>query len=152
MALANWIRPTNSYIVQKRDTGQHAIYGMNFGNPEAPPEPVLEFRTRFPIQSSNMIPLGAWAYTVVTFDVSSLATLFYVNGGQPESMFVLGPPDFSIQEPVDIGGVEGRDERGFRGSIDEVRISSVIRSTDWIAAQYLVMTDTFIIYGLDEKR
>ena len=33
------------------------------------------------------------------------------------------------------------------GKIDEVRISSVARSDDWIAAQYLSMTDSFITYG-----
>ncbi|MCK5806452.1 MAG: DUF2341 domain-containing protein, partial [Lentisphaeria bacterium] len=33
------------------------------------------------------------------------------------------------------------------GKIDEVRISSVARSDDWIAAQYLSMNDSFITYG-----
>jgi len=34
----------------------------------------------------------------------------------------------------------------FDGAIDEVRISDVARSDDWIKAQYLSMTDAFINY------
>jgi hypothetical protein len=33
------------------------------------------------------------------------------------------------------------------GIIDEVRVSFYLRSTNWINAQYLSMTDTFILYG-----
>jgi hypothetical protein len=39
----------------------------------------------------------------------------------------------------------------FQGLLDEVRISATNRSADWIAAQYLSMTDQFIAYGLPES-
>ncbi|MGH7253902.1 MAG: DUF2341 domain-containing protein, partial [Nitrospiraceae bacterium] len=38
----------------------------------------------------------------------------------------------------------------FNNKIDEVRVSSVARSADWIKAQYLSMTDAFITYGSQE--
>jgi hypothetical protein len=37
----------------------------------------------------------------------------------------------------------------FYGSIDEVRVSTVVRSPDWIRAQYLSMIDAFIDWGSD---
>ena len=38
----------------------------------------------------------------------------------------------------------------WNGSIDEIRISDTARSADWVAAQYLSMTDDFIHYGVEE--
>jgi len=37
--------------------------------------------------------------------------------------------------------------RYWEGAMDEIRISSVARSADWMAAQYLSMIDAFITYG-----
>ena len=39
--------------------------------------------------------------------------------------------------------------RDFHGSIDEVRISNVARSDDWIMAEFLSMSDLFITYGME---
>ncbi len=39
---------------------------------------------------------------------------------------------------------------GNAGTIDEVRVSNVVRSPDWVRAQYLSMTDSFIEYGPQE--
>lgn len=38
----------------------------------------------------------------------------------------------------------------YQGSIDEIRISSTVRSLDWIKAQYLSMIDGFISFGPEE--
>ncbi|MBN2325424.1 MAG: DUF2341 domain-containing protein [Spirochaetes bacterium] len=40
----------------------------------------------------------------------------------------------------------------YEGALDEVRISHVARSEDWISAQYLSMTDGFITYGTEQSR
>lgn len=48
----------------------------------------------------------------------------------------------------------GSDESGnnsFTGRIDEMRISDVARTPEWIKAQYLSMTDNFLIYGPEEN-
>jgi hypothetical protein len=37
-----------------------------------------------------------------------------------------------------------------KGIIDEVRISNILRSQDWITAQYLSGSDNFITYGVEE--
>ena len=36
------------------------------------------------------------------------------------------------------------------GNIDEVRISNIARSADWIAAEFLTMNNSFISYGAEE--
>jgi hypothetical protein len=38
----------------------------------------------------------------------------------------------------------------FEGVIDELRISNVVRSADWIAAQYLSLNDSLISFGIEE--
>jgi hypothetical protein len=50
-----------------------------------------------------------------------------------------------------IGRRSGGAEHYF-GSIDEVRVSSVARSADWIAAQYRSMSDTFVTFGVPHGR
>lgn len=40
----------------------------------------------------------------------------------------------------------------FEGGLDEMRVSAVARSADWIAAQYASMTDTLVSYGPVEDR
>ncbi len=37
------------------------------------------------------------------------------------------------------------------GSVDEFRVSNVRRSDDWIKAQYLSMTDSFVTFGIAEE-
>jgi hypothetical protein len=37
------------------------------------------------------------------------------------------------------------------GTVDEVRIAHVVRSTDWLAAQHLSMSDTFATFGPEQK-
>ncbi len=48
---------------------------------------------------------------------------------------------------VEIGRNSKYAGRRFEGSIDEVRISNVARSSDWIKAQYLSMTNNFISFS-----
>jgi len=71
---------------------------------------------------------------------------FFVDGEMPGSpiVFLYGPTggsDTSVLIGTDQTFV---DEDAFEGRIDEVRIESAARSSDWIRAQYLSMTDALI--------
>jgi hypothetical protein len=46
---------------------------------------------------------------------------------------------------------QGWTTEAFDGTIDEVRFSNMIRSDDWIAAEYKSMADTFITYGGEQE-
>ena len=45
----------------------------------------------------------------------------------------------------------GTQQRHFRGYLDEMRMSNVLRSEDWMAAQYMSMTDVLLTYGAQEE-
>ena len=51
-----------------------------------------------------------------------------------------------------IGGYTGSvgENRHFNGTLDEVRVSSSVRSANWINAQYASMTDSLITYGSEQ--
>ena len=89
---------------------------------------------------------GNWYYVVVTFD------------GTDVDMYVDAVLDGSSNEPGTIDDSstlhlllsENMDGEWHDGFTDEVRISNVSRSADWIAAQYLSMDYSFITYGNEE--
>ncbi len=68
------------------------------------------------------------------------------NATQPSGL-TAGPDNFSIGR---ITGAPPANADFFYGTIDEVRVSSQVRSADWISAQYKSMTDSFIDYGETE--
>ncbi|MEM5793312.1 MAG: DUF2341 domain-containing protein [Candidatus Aenigmatarchaeota archaeon] len=49
-----------------------------------------------------------------------------------------------------IGGLDSSGGDFFDGTIDEVRVSNISRSSSWINASYLTMTDNLITYGPEE--
>jgi len=66
------------------------------------------------------------------------------DAGYDEVGYHTGNPGIGASPDSDAyrSGVDG----SFKGIIDEIRISDVARSPDWIAAQSLSMSDTFITY------
>ncbi len=90
---------------------------------------------------------GTWTYLAAVYDGAGIVN-FYFDGN----------PDGSVPftEPSVIAGAGqyiGAGAPGiFRldGFIDELRLSSITRSADWIEAQYESMSDTFITYGVEE--
>ena len=60
-----------------------------------------------------------------------------------------GEPGMGRSADSDAAGHSGAGYN-FDGIIDELRLSGIARSDDWIAAQYRSMNDTFITYGREE--
>ena len=50
-----------------------------------------------------------------------------------------------------VGNTSWDSTAGFEGILDELRISKVVRTAEWIDAQYRSMTDTLLIYSAPEK-
>jgi hypothetical protein len=76
-----------------------------------------------------------------------------VINGTTMALFVDGNQSATISYPGGINnGAKGfviggnGSNRGWNGTIDEVRISSIARSADWIEAEYRTMTDTMLSY------
>jgi hypothetical protein len=96
---------------------------------------------------------GAWHYVVGRWDETTSTAEVFVNGvsvgsdsnGSLDAMS--GANSLFIGEEGDANG-----GFNFDGRIDEVRVSKVARSNDWIRAQRLSMIDVFATYGAETSQ
>lgn len=90
---------------------------------------------------SNAVSTNAWHHLVVTYDSASDQNdpTFYVDGVQLASVAdyqsPTGPMDSDASFDLSIGNREALD-RTFNGMLDELRLSSVIRSASWVTTEY----------------
>jgi hypothetical protein len=90
--------------------------------------------------------LNTWYYIVGVKDGDTLR--FYLDGGTSGCFTntaegTMLQSDFALRIGDDEGEV-------IFGTVDEVRLSDIARSADWIKAQYLSMRNNFISFGLEE--
>jgi hypothetical protein len=85
-------------------------------------------------RTTNNIGSGAWFHVAGTLSGSTM--LLYVNGVVPaqSSNAVSGIANSNVN--LNIGKWPGGNGNYFNGKIDEVRISSIARSADWITTEY----------------
>lgn len=97
---------------------------------------------------NNMYTTGQWNYVVVTADTDALMTVDVFDGSGTQHT-ATKDPDAALANCVTALFMPGGSSSGtcLNGTADEMRISSVVRSAAWIKAQYLSMTDDFIIWG-----
>jgi len=123
----------NAFAIALREdfpsTGYSVYYDTTGGNPKTLP--------------SGVSDTGVWKYITVTYDNSSLK--IYIDGVFKASASRSGT---FVSGNLWIGSYGG-DQRYFNGTIDEVRISNVARSANWILAGYeLVMNQsTYVTWG-----
>jgi hypothetical protein len=97
------------------------------------------------INSTVTVNDNTWHYLVGRWDGSANTADLFVDGA-----FVSNQTNPAIGALVNTNplviGEEGDTGRGFNldGTIDEVRFSKTLRSTEWIRAQHLSMSDSFI--------
>lgn len=105
--------------------------------------------------SSDAIDTVGYHYVVGAFSSSATLTL-YVDDLFSNSISTVytsisahsGEPGLGYTPDSD--AAETSSGSYFEGVIDELRISNAVRSADWIAAQYLSMSDSFISFGAEE--
>jgi uncharacterized repeat protein (TIGR01451 family) len=96
---------------------------------------------------------SGWHYLVYTIDDSNNSQKLYVDGVERSSTNYAASINFTGGlGPDTIIGYHGNGQTtfGFIGTIDEVRASSMVRSSDWITAQYQSMTDNFIAFDSED--
>ncbi len=115
-----------------------------WGNEQAQGKVVMQFRSPPHIRmdcyfsggnvaSDSRLPLGDWTHVVHTYREGE--SKIYVNGVLEGTNLKQGPP-LNIRTPARlwIGGWYNNFD--FVGDLDEVRVSQVVRSADWIKLQY----------------
>jgi hypothetical protein len=85
------------------------------------------------LHSSNEVDNNEWQYMVATWDGTNMR--LYKNGVEPEVPVPFSGPIHQSATELWIG--DGTYYESMEGFLDEVRISNIGRSADWIVAQYL---------------
>lgn len=99
---------------------------------------------------TNTGSLGNWSSLASVSDGDRVR--LYVDGIQVDSNSLFFTDDFldPVTTPIYIGSNPVLNQREFQGEIDEVRISDVARSAEWIYAEHLCNTDALISFGTPE--
>ncbi|MCX7418483.1 MAG: DUF2341 domain-containing protein [Planctomycetia bacterium] len=123
-------RPNTTLIAWGNEQGQGKVV-MQFRSP-----PHIRMDCYFSggnVGSESRIPLGYWTHVVHTYREGE--SKIYVNGVLEGTNLKQGPP-LNIKSPARlwIGGWYHNFD--FVGDLDEVRVSQVVRSADWIKLQY----------------
>ena len=89
--------------------------------------------------SAGVTQIGAWCHNAYVCTVTNGAGNMYVNGisriNNPSGSTT--KPLFTVDAPISLGNRgDNTAQYAFPGIVDEVRISSVARSKDWIKATY----------------
>jgi hypothetical protein len=140
LCIESWVNTTNNNlttkIAQKGDWDGHGlgqdkwqgwqghIYFQGIGMK------TLDWGKKLPQANS-------WYYLVVTYDGSKMS--LFVDGEKVSETEVIGAPKVNARKFY-IGSDSGS-QKFFKGSIDEVRMSNVSRSPDWIKQTYVMIND-----------
>ena len=95
--------------------------------------------------NGGTLTAGVWTYVVGTYDGSNVR--LYANGTQ----IATASASISIgttSRPLGIGYDTEYAQEGFVGTIDEVRISSVTRSADWISTEFNNQSNPGTFYSI----
>ena len=103
--------------------------------------------------TSRAAPSGEWTHQTFVRNKTGLnQCLVYFNGENVGSKNDTRSSIMSNTKPLIVGGGGESNSRIFPGSIDEVRISTVARSADWVKASHDTVTgSSFAIYGTAKK-
>ena len=86
------------------------------------------------LTANTALTTGTWYYVSVVYD--GTYQRIYRNGVPDGTNALSGNVDYLLDGSMRIGQLESDPSTLFNGSIDEVRISSVARSADWILTEY----------------
>lgn len=110
----------------------------------------------FGIDASSSVTASSWTYAAIraTQSASGGSIEVSTNGGAWETIASGDTSNLQIaaNTPLAFGETPGTGQAaGILGTIDEIRISGVSRSDDWIRTQYLSMTDALIDFTADPQ-
>ncbi|MFB3112800.1 MAG: DUF2341 domain-containing protein, partial [Gemmatimonadales bacterium] len=111
----------------------YTMYGLLFDNVGHLRAEVASGGLQNAIEGTTPVQAGTWQYGTMTYDGTDLK--LYWNGGEDQTPTTFSGSIDLNDEPLTMGKA-GFDSQYFDGKLDEVRVSSVQRSTDWIATEF----------------
>lgn len=130
-------------------------YALSFGDPGN--QRIRTFSRGLPgagvIDALNTFSTGNWYNVVLVVDRTNEDRILYVDGASSISdLSDTGTWGVDVGNAAIGGEAAGGEISRFEGYIDEVKISSVVRSSDWLATEYNNQNDpgTFITIGTEE--
>lgn len=104
---------------------------------------------------SNSIALEQWHHVAVGYTAAASDTPNLTIDGAKAPLGLesasSGAPVTTATAPTTVGAHAPAENRHFDGIIDELRISSVVRSEAWLELQHRSMTDELFVYGNEES-
>ncbi len=115
-----------------------------WGNEQAQGKVVMQYRSPPHVQmdcyfsggnvsGKSTLPMGEWVHVVHTYEKG--ASRLYVNGALDGTNTTAGSP-LNLQSPARLWIGGWYNNYNFVGDIDEVRVSKVVRSPEWVKLQY----------------
>lgn len=140
-ANGSWSSPYLAYALQMNNNTQGLAFQVtNSGNINN-------------LNSVSTIPLNNWSHLAATFDSSSHLQTLYVNGNKDSSMTNNSSAiDYGTSQDLTLGQRSPYSTgEGWNGLLDELRISTVARSADWIATEYNNQSSPQTFYYLGQS-
>ena len=104
--------------------------------------------------STQIFPTGAWSLATMTYDADNVANnpVFYRNGAVSATTISVVPIGTRVSDAgiaLAIGNTRAQNLT-FDGVIDEIRLYDGVATANWIKAEYLSQSDTYITYAAVE--
>jgi hypothetical protein len=99
------------------------------------------------VSTNSIVATGSWQY--ISWVKSSTIIEYFYNGYK-DSQDSVGTVPYSSTLPTNIGWWS--DAYSFDGDIDEVRLSSCVRSPAWLESTYYSNFDNLITFGTEELK
>jgi YD repeat-containing protein len=137
-----WTSPYQSYYVGSQNPAKAMLFGITAAN-----------GSDAQINGARTIPTSQWTHVVGTFDGSTLR--LYENGvAEQTTVAAAGPILYGTSKDL----VLGNDSKyqtccpaPWYGLLDELRISAVARSADWIATEYNNQNSPATFYSIGSE-
>ncbi len=134
LTISGWVNPTNFhafYIMAKRSETVNSGYNILFQKEE-----YLTFYDGTTIHYPGLkYNENQWNYAVIKIDPIGTTTMFFLNGVFSSGKTTLELTD-GLAQNLYLGARSNGAGLPLNGLIDEVRVSNIERSNDWIATEY----------------
>lgn len=140
---------TNLGLVTKQSSGSSTEYGLFLNNGK----PMLALQGASVVEFTNTIPNNTWTYIAATYNTYSNDCQIYSSQGDKFKSNTSCTTNISSTSGVlRLGNNYNESSGAFQGTMDEIRISNVDRSSNWLKAQHQSMIDSYLVFASEQDQ